>query len=338
MTSFTSLIYSANDLDFKFKYTYKMEIDSISNPDCTTEFYSISRDGTIKLWSLANDTIFGGDIIMECPGNSLSIGGNSDCPTFFTTDHPGLGIRYYDALLGWVEIPTSVPLINNGSYKNDHYFQRTWELYHFDGTDLTVITSLFPEKFIVADIAVDTFGRAWCFIGNTDEDTSNLNIYDRDGLIQSYETPINNPGIYGSFFLNDILYIGVGESGPYANSIVPITIVDNTVQLGIPIPFIYDDYFDMASCHKSKNNPITLITDISSDAFSFYPNPTNTIVYIESKLRIVKIEIYNAAGILLDTNMNNAHNTVDLSIYPSGLYRVKLFTTKSNYTESIIKL
>ncbi len=230
--------------------------------DCSKDFWTIRDNGYIQKWSIINNAITGGDTILTGGGSGLAFCGNSGAPTFYCGNYPNTGITYYDSLNNWVNIPTSVPVTNNAGYENNQYYLYPIPpsgalkvLKYFDGLNLITIDSLQFDYFSVFDIAVDVFGRAWVFEGTGATSVNKLNVYDNTGLITSYNITFSSGHTYGSFFLNETLYVGMGSSGnPNPNSITPILIVGSTAQLGTPISFPYLNYYDMASCQDNSLN------------------------------------------------------------------------------------
>jgi hypothetical protein len=241
--------------------------------NCSKDFWTKKSDQFgvyIQKWSLINNLITGGDTILIGGGsNGIAFCGDPALPTFYSAIDTA--ITYYDRSINqWVNIQSSsVPLYNNGGYENDQYYMGTvWDttlgqpaarvLYYFDGLNLITIDSLQDDMISVADIAVDTLGRAWVFLAQSTFLstflTYKLNVYDNTGFITSYNITFNSYHAYGAFFLNDILYVGFGNNnGLNPNSIIPIIINGGIAQLGTSISFPDSSYSDMASCPANYN-------------------------------------------------------------------------------------
>ncbi len=313
---------------------------NLADFDCKyhKDFYTVNDIGNIQKWTLHNDTITGGEVVLSGAGSGLAHCGMSS-PTFYSTSPYPPAIIYYDSLNNWVNIPTSSAVFNNGGHANDQYYMGLFGtqnriLYYFDGANLKTIDSLsLSESFAVADIAVDTLGRAWLFKGNDSFFATTLNVYDDTSLIRSYDIEFNSSGAYGAFFLNDTLYIGMAY-GAHPNSIVPLIIDGNTAQLGEPIPFIYDNYYDMATCQNIE--PIvSSISQLTDNQINIFPNPTNGIIHFPVDMPIIHIEIYNLNGQMIVQSQQK--NSVDITGLPSGMYLAKIMTHKGNFIEKIIK-
>jgi uncharacterized repeat protein (TIGR03803 family) len=68
-----------------------------------------------------------------------------------------------------------------------------------------------------------------------------------------------------------------------------------------------------------------------------YPNPTNAILNINTKgERILGVKIYNVSGILIDSKLNT-NNTIDASLYKSGLYIIQVETQNGIALSRFIK-
>ncbi len=299
---------------------------------CSTDFYTINKNGDIQQWSLANNSISGGDTILGGGGTGLAYCGASNSPTFYSSLYPSPDIKYYDTINGWQTITTSFPVLNNGGHKNDQYYfgevsVGNQVLYYFDGMNLTTIDSLDGEYFGVADIAVDPLGRAWVFKGGLTSVTS-LDVYDKTGLTLSYPITFWSSGAYGSFFLNDTLYVGIKDS------IKPIIITGSVAQCGTSISFKNDNFYDMASCQR-KEPASTSISELANSDINIFPNPTNGIINLSTPAGIINVEIYDLKGQII-VKSKQAHK-IDLTDLPDGMYFMRIITKNGEYNKKIIK-
>lgn len=320
-----------------------LEEIQLTNPNfnCDGDFFSLrAQDGAIQKWIIDDDTIIGGETILYCDGASLSHCGNICQPTFYSTNFPETGITYYDTILNWVEIPTLYPVLNNGGYKNHQFFmkkinQNVTVLDYFDGTNLITIDSLIYQEFAVADIAVDTLGRAWVFTGPGFFNADSLSVYDNNGKITSYLTSIDTYNAYGSFFIGNQLYIGFGPYNiPYKSSIVPVLIDGDSANLGNPIFFNDEYYSDLASCQfvdcRTSANKL-----IKKSNIIIFPNPTSDNVYIQSTERLLSIELFSITGEHITSFSNE--NILYLNELPPGGYLLIINTENEFISELIIK-
>jgi len=143
--------------------------------------------------------------------------------------------------------------------------------------------------------------------------------------VSSYAITFSSVGAYGSFFLNDTLYVGMMN-----HFITPVIIAGNSAQLGTPILFPYVDYYDLASCQNSDTLNVDLPEPSNSDIMVF-PNPTDGIINLSKDIVITDIEVLNLKGQIIIKSEQN--NRVNLNNLPNGLYLVKINTLNG----SIIK-
>jgi len=71
--------------------------------------------------------------------------------------------------------------------------------------------------------------------------------------------------------------------------------------------------------------------------FSIYPNPSNGMFMLNSKITNGEISICNILGeIVFSSKINSAETTIDLSDAAVGVYFVSVKTEKGSFTEKII--
>ena len=312
---------------------------TLGNVNCNTDFWTVNTLGEIQLWRIANNTIEGGEITLAGAGSGLAYCGNPGAETFYCTNFPDTGISYFNTTTGWITIPTENPLLNNGGFGTDQYCfglidNSLKNLYYFDGDNLTLIETLTTDFFTAADIAVDSYGRAWVFRGNSELQTTNLSVYDNNGLISSYQMNFNSHGTYGAFFLNDVLYVGrsLGTGNDADDFIIPITVGGNSASFGTPINFPYENYTDMASCNVGtlsvNANPF------SNPSIVVFPNPSTGIFNINSKDEITELTVLSFEGKILK-KLDGTQ--VDLTEFPNQSYILSIKTGSKTYREVIIK-
>ena len=298
--------------------------------DCTTDFWTITVNGYIQQWSLNGGTISGGDTILSGGGSSLSYCGNSGSPTFFTDNWNSgeIGINYYEPDFGWINMPTTHHVQDNGGHLNDQYYTVVGGVIQYvnywDGTSLFVIDSLHGEFFAgIFDIGVDTSGHAWIFTASSPGiAVDSLKVYDQEGQINSYSFQYDIQG-YGSFFLNNTLYLGTVQ-----DSIFPVIINDNTAQLGIGIPFSSNNFTDMASCQYTETT--NSLADHTNREIRLFPNPTYGHLILPIDIEKSNILTYNSMGQLIELKLDG--NVLDLTDQSSGIYYIEINTEGwSNY-------
>ncbi|MCK5856886.1 MAG: T9SS type A sorting domain-containing protein, partial [Bacteroidales bacterium] len=304
--------------------------------DCSSDFWTITVDGYIQKWSLSGGAISGGDTILSGGGISLSFCGASDSPTFYTDNWSSgqIGINYYAPGSGWINIPTTHFVQDNGGHLNDQFYTIVGGVIQYvtywDGTSLDVIDSLPAEFFVgVFDIGVDTLGHAWVLTGSLPGTTvDSLKVYDQGGKINSLSFQCDIYG-YGSFFLNDTLYLGSNQ-----DSIFPVIINGSTAQLGNGIPFPSSNFTDMASCQKTEST--ISIVEYPNKKIKVFPNPTNGYLMLPLDFEKSDITIYNMQGQLISPIING--KILDLSAQPSGLYFIKINSEDWQGVQKVLKL
>jgi hypothetical protein len=92
------------------------------------------------------------------------------------------------------------------------------------------------------------------------------------------------------------------------------------------------------------NDEQTVFADLTKDDFNkdlvlqIYPNPTSNSVTVKSDSTIKTIQLYDAQGRLLQTQMINDNlQTIDLSAYATGIYYLSVSTSSGKQTQKIIK-
>ncbi|WBV56177.1 T9SS type A sorting domain-containing protein [Chryseobacterium daecheongense] len=113
---------------------------------------------------------------------------------------------------------------------------------------------------------------------------------------------------------------------------------------------IGDSFSNTAKIYFDYNAPIITNTATTSvqntlgtseitndkDQFSIYPNPVKDVVFIKSKEKIVKAEIYDTAGRILNS-ISVSNNSVNTSELAKGSYMIKLFTKDQVMVQKFIK-
>ncbi|NNC95418.1 MAG: T9SS type A sorting domain-containing protein [Chitinophagales bacterium] len=300
--------------------------------NCATDFWTITSDGFIQQWSMVNRTITGGDTILSGGGTSLSFCGDSSAPTFFSNSYTQVGIIYYDQDSGWINIPRNHVVNNNGCHKNDHFYMLEGAVIqvikYWDGQKSITIDSLNGEFFAgTHDIAVDTAGRAWVFMGAAPSNVDSVKVYTRNGKIASYDISFNITAI-GSFFLNDTLYIGSDQ-----DSIYPVLIVGNSALLGESIYFASATFTDMASCQR--NEVTNTIVESQVNDIKLFPNPTSGKFSLPTIFEDFFISIYNSDGNLITTNRSLNQ---DLNNYADGVYIIQVENKNVIHQYKVVKL
>jgi hypothetical protein len=311
--------------------------------ECSSTFWTIDTNsgngGNIRQWNLSSGIITGGSVIMSALGigaNGLAYCGTGNDVTFYCTTYEN-EIKKYDPALGWVTVLNPIAPINNGGYGNHQYFTDGGNIFYYDGTNVTQIATMLT--ITVADIAVDSQGRAWIFTGTLLSggfiETTALRVYDSTGLIATYPLMLNTNSAYGSFFLNDNLYIlkkaGLNVTDP--NSLTPVIITGTVAQPGTPIPFDCVFCHDAASCNTNTNQLGSAAANFS-DELAIFPNPTNDVAYISPNENIQNVSIFSVDGKLIKSS--NDHS-VNLTNCAKGIYVIKVTSFDNRTVTKLIE-
>lgn len=286
-------------------------------------FWTLDSQGNIQEWQLDNNTVTGGDTILEnVAGPSLAYCGDADNQTFYV----GLngGIRHYEAPDWILDSVPDVYFSNAGGYKSFQYYMNGDFLHYYNGTDAIF---LLQSNFEVADVAVDTLGQAWTLSWNPDN-TAYLKVIDTTGaVLRTYvdsDADLQLNG-YGMFFLDDTLRVGFGSNNQqFPKKIVSIIPDGETFYMYNPIDFSASSHFnvDMASCMGTRK-PTTGTKELSVDAISFFPNPTSGMLHIQG-LDITSITLYDLSGKKL-ADFPGTVNQIDLGELAGGMYYLQVF-------------
>lgn len=293
--------------------------------NCSTDFWTVSAEGIIQLWSLDIDTITGGNNILSGASQGLAFCGDPNDLTFYSGDNDN-GILYYDSVAGWENIPLQNWVNNNGGYIDDQYYQGIGNtnpycriLYYLDGNEVIMIDSLSDKMYTVADIAVDSLGQAWTFVGTNG--TSEIYVYDKFGLVETYDLFVNSYNAYGLTFINNTLYIGFGTANPvYQGALVPVYIDDNTASLGDPISFPYS-FYDLAECNCVGPTTRIAAESIEGSNLKVFPNPAGNYFSINSMHPMERIRLVDITGkVVEEEQISSLYHTLNVSELTDGIY------------------
>lgn len=302
--------------------------NAISQGNCSAKFWTISSNGQkIREWCFENQNITGGDFILTVPNGltrSLAYCSDGHINTFFCFGN-STNVQKFDGISQWVDIPVGTIGFDNGGYGIHQYFRDyNFNLYYYDGINTSIIAT--DIYMTVADVAVDSQGRAWVFTADTypTNVVDSLKVYDKNnGLVVSYALNFDSLNSYGSFFINDKLYFLKGEyATTNPNSITPVNIVNGNAELGEPISFICGGCADAASA----NFDLLSVEDFSTDkSIIIYPNPANQQININSNLTILEVLIYDLNGRLMKTI--KSERSIDISMLENQIYILKIVTS-----------
>ncbi len=94
---------------------------------------------------------------------------------------------------------------------------------------------------------------------------------------------------------------------------------------------------DLQSILSLNENDSNSITSNESPIIA-YPNPTNSILNLKSKILIKKVIVFDSLGKkVFETNIDSQEGLINLSSLDSGLYLLKILSDDSTYYKKIIK-
>jgi len=158
----------------------------------------------------------------------------------------------------------------------------------------------------------------------------------------SFVTKITNPNTVEFIFENIQLPFDDANNDGYVSFKIK---TKSTLVLG-------DSFSNTAKIYFDYNHPIitnTFTTNIQNetvlatsesnknkDVFSIYPNPVKDILSIKSDKEIIKAEIYDTTGRIINSS-GVKNNSINVSELPKGNYIIKLSTKDKAVTQKFIK-
>lgn len=117
----------------------------------------------------------------------------------------------------------------------------------------------------------------------------------------------------------------------------------STLNLGDAFSNTADIYFDynapiITNTYTTTVRNVLAVTETkgNKDVVSIYPNPVEDILYIKSGEEIIKVEIYDASGRIMNTKGVKG-SSVNVSEMAKGNYIIKLFTKDKTLIQKFIK-
>jgi Secretion system C-terminal sorting domain len=89
-------------------------------------------------------------------------------------------------------------------------------------------------------------------------------------------------------------------------------------------------------CSSVKFNPSVFLSDFNIEP-TFYPNPTNDLIYIENIQSGTNLQLYNLQGIFLQEWIIKGEQTINLKKYPIGVYFLRYQVENQIFTHKIVK-
>jgi hypothetical protein len=222
-------------------------------------------------------------------------------------------------------------------------------------TNNYVVNGLNPNSYYVAEISpsctagLEIGGRRLIFVTAanfcsgiqfTDSGGPTGNYTNMETVIRTIIPDVANNNIvltFSAFSLEvdyDYLYVYNGNStaaplmnpGGSTGTTIPGPFVSSATDGSLTVRFYSDQgvidtgFIATISCLPNLNTISNNYID-----FSYYPNPSNGKVTINSKTAINQIQVYNITGqLLLDKNLNETTTNVDISAFAQGTYFFKL--------------
>ena len=130
------------------------------------------------------------------------------------------------------------------------------------------------------------------------------------------------------------------SNGGFTGNTIPDPIESTATNGALTIKFVSDP-FVVGAGYEATVSCLTLGTNDFGSVidFTYFPNPTNNAVTINSKTEISEILVYNVAGQLLYSNkINSLNSNVDMSKFSTGTYFFKLRFNEKEANFKILKM
>ena len=312
---------------------------SISGISCNPNtFWVINTAGTIFEYQLNGTTITFLDTVLYASQKvSLAFAdipaSGAFSPTFYSSSTNYSDMLYFDSLNWQVAYTsTSYDLVNCGGSGSHLYYMaitpaNNRQIFRYNGTAFdTLYTGVGSHTVAIADLAVDLAGNVYFPFGPAPYDADSLMILDPAGNILSVSPfPVNTSGAYGSFIMNNTLYIGFTFLNPvYPSSLLPVTFSGNAAVIGTPLPFALSGPVDLESCNQAL--PLGINDVLTDEPDVTVANPARNICYINSgNSYIYNVVIYDVNGKEIKSfSINQKSTHINISDFANGLYILKI--------------
>jgi hypothetical protein len=92
-----------------------------------------------------------------------------------------------------------------------------------------------------------------------------------------------------------------------------------------------DESNDVIYVFESSKTEVASVEEVNSTTVNIYPNPTNSILNIQSKIKITQVEIYSIYGQLIKLiNPNNTSLKLNLDYFKKGVYLISFIDVNGN--------
>lgn len=177
------------------------------------------------------------------------------------------------------------------------------------------------------------------------KDVIDISKFDLSSLValngsHNFITRITNPNTVEFIFENIQLPFDDANNDGYISFKIK---TKSTLNLGNSFSNTANIYFDynhpiITNTYTTSVQNVLATSEINNNksTFSIYPNPVKDVLSIQSKEKIVKAEIYDAAGRVLKA-VSVIDNSINVSELPKGNYLIKLSTKDKTMTQKFIK-
>lgn len=177
------------------------------------------------------------------------------------------------------------------------------------------------------------------------KDVIDISKFDISSLValngsHNFITRITNPNTVEFIFENIQLPFNNSTNDGYVSFKIK---TKSTLNLGDSFSNTANIYFDynhpiITNTYTTSVQNVLATSEINNNksTFSIYPNPVKDILSIQSKEKIVKAEIYDAAGRVLKA-VSVTDNSINVSELSKGNYLIKLSTKDKTVTQKFIK-
>ncbi|SHI97698.1 Por secretion system C-terminal sorting domain-containing protein [Mesonia phycicola] len=144
--------------------------------------------------------------------------------------------------------------------------------------------------------------------------------------------------VYGlqGFDINGANAITIIDNDGVSDEILTNLIADEDYE--VYIKSICDDITTSEYLGPISFNSTLSVVSQNFETFSFYPNPFNSEITLESQKNISKVEIYSIEGKkIFQKNVNTLFSNINLSNYASGIYLMKVYIENNSNVFKLIK-
>ncbi|MBW8524047.1 T9SS type A sorting domain-containing protein [Chryseobacterium chendengshani] len=157
----------------------------------------------------------------------------------------------------------------------------------------------------------------------------------------SFVTRITNPNTVEFIFENIQLPFADATNDGYVSFKIK---TKSTLTLGQSFNNTANIYFDynfpiVTNTYTTTVQNVLATSEVNNNdqtSFSIYPNPVNNILSVKTETKIIKAEIYDATGRIVNS-IGVKNNAIDVSSLPKGNYIVKFYTDDKAVTQKFIK-